>query len=156
MFGRELRRRLDELEDLALRMSDQESIRDLVYEYQRLCDGGWSGPSHQDPGALKRLFTRDGMYQIDPTREPNAGHTAIESAFVRLQKSMPWIIHYATNPLVRVDGDSAEARVQGFALYKREGVDFIATGTYHGKFRRTSEGWRFASWIFDLAHSRAL
>lgn len=156
MFQRSRRQRLSHLESLVLLVSDRESIRDLVYEYQRLCDGGWSGPSHQDPRALKRLFTPDGEYQIDPTRPPNRGHEAIENAFVRLQKSMPWIIHYATNPLIQLDGDTAEARVQGFALYKRDGIDYIATGSYRGKVVRTRDGWRFASWIFELAHSRPL
>ncbi|MFM8867524.1 MAG: nuclear transport factor 2 family protein [Ilumatobacteraceae bacterium] len=150
------RRRLIDLESRVLRLDDRESIRDLVYEYQRLCDGGWAGPSHLDPVALKRLFTLEGEYQIDPTRPPNKGHEAIEKAFVRLQNSMPWIIHYATNPLIEVDGDTAEVRVQGFALYKRAGADHIAMGSYRGKAVRTNDGWRFASWIFDLAHSRPL
>jgi hypothetical protein len=69
---------------------------------------------------------------------------------------MPWIIHYATNPIISVQGDQADARVQGFALYRRDGADFIATGTYNGSLTRTSGGWRFTSWIFTLAHARTI
>ena len=148
--------RLRDLERTVLLLTDRESVRDVVYDYQRLCDGGWSGPSHADPHALANLFTETGEYQIDPTRPPNSGREAITAAFVRLQTSMPWIIHYATNPLITIDGDNAEARVQGFALYRRDDTDFIATGTYHGKLLRTTDGWKFTSWIFTLAHARPL
>ncbi len=148
--------RLQELESSVRLLADREAIRDLVYDYQRLCDGGWAGPSHSDPEALAHLFTADGEYQIDPTRPPNTGHEALTAAFVRLRKSMPWIIHYATNPLITLHGDNAQARVQGYALYRRDDIDYIATGTYNGTLQRTEQGWRFTSWIFTLAHARPL
>jgi hypothetical protein len=140
------------VEDLVAR----EAIREVVYDYQRLCDGGWAGPSHADPVALAALFTDDGEYQIDPTRPPNSGRSTITEAFIRLQKSMPWIIHYATNPIIVRDGTEAKVRVQGFALYRREGADHLATGTYNGTLRYDDGFWRFTSWIFTLAHSRTL
>ena len=148
--------RIQILEDTVTLLVDREAIRDVVYDYQRLCDGGWAGPSHADPNALADLFTEDGEYQIDPTRPPNRGRDAITAAFVRLQTSMPWIIHYATNPLITVDGNSAQTRVQGYALYRRDGADFIATGTYNGTLIKTAGTWRFTSWIFTLAHARPL
>ena len=148
--------RVAQLENEILRLIDRESIRELIFEYQRLCDGGWSGSSHPDPDALSELFTIDGEYQIDPSRPPNKGREAIRDSFVRLQKSMPWIIHYATNPMITVVGDIGDIRAQGFALYRRGGDDFIATGTYLGKVTRQSSGWQFSSWIFELAHSRTL
>ena len=148
--------RLQQLEHTVGLLLDREAIRDVVYEYQRLCDGGWAGPSHADPSKLADLFTDDGEYQIDPTRPPNRGREELTAAFVRLQTSMPWIIHYATNPLITVNGNTAYARVQGYALYRRDGGDFIATGTYNGTLTKTNDSWRFSSWIFTLAHARPL
>jgi len=148
--------RLQHLEQTVALLLDREAIRDVVYDYQRLCDGGWAGPSHADPNALADLFTEDGEYQIDPTRPPNRGRVELTAAFVRLQTSMPWIIHYATNPLITVSGTTANARVQGHALYRRDGGDFIATGTYNGNLTKSEGSWRFSSWIFTLAHARPL
>lgn len=144
-----LERRLAELEDVR-------AIELLVVEYHRRCDGGWSGGSHPDLDALTDLWTADGVYSINPRREPCRGHEEIREQFRRLRTSMPWIFHTAANPSVRLSGDTATGEFKGIAYYRRSGGSHVVVGTYRGEFRRTSTGWRFTSWITDLAHGSVL
>jgi len=60
--------RLRALEQTVRRLTDLEEIRGLAAEYQRLCDGGWDGPTHADPDALTRLFTDDAEYALPTCR----------------------------------------------------------------------------------------
>jgi len=144
-----LERRLAELEDVR-------AIEAHVARYHSLCDGGWKGPSHEDLDALVDLWVPDGVYCINAARPPCQGHDEIREQFVRLRTSMPWILHTFMNPEVRVDGDTAEGVFKAAAYYRRDGGSHIVVGSYAGSFVRTPGGWRFTSWVADLAHGSVL
>lgn len=148
--------RIDALERRVQELEDVRAIEGLVARYHALCDGGWSGPSHPDPDALAKLWTDDGVYSINAARPACRGHDEIREQFVRLQTSMPWILHTFTNGAVVVAGDTAAGRFTGIAYYRRGGGSHIVVGTYTGDFVRTDAGWRFASWVADLAHGSVL
>lgn len=137
-------------------LEDVRAIEHLATTYHALCDGGWAGPSHVDPDALADLWTPDGVYSINAARPPCRGREEIRAQFVRLQTSMPWILHTFTNADVRVDGDRAVGVFKGIAYYRRDAQSHIVVGTYIGDFARTDSGWRFASWVAELAHGSVL
>lgn len=142
--------RLRTLEETVRRLTDLEEIRSLAAEYQRLCDGGWDGPSHADPEALAGLFTADAEYTL-PDLPVCHGTAEIRALFERLQQAIPWIIHYVANPELEVDGDRASGRIKGAACFRRDDARYLTFGTYFGDFVRTEAGWRFASWRFVRA-----
>ena len=148
--------RLDELERRLQELESVRAIEALATKYHTLCDGGWAGPSHPDPDALADLWTPDGVYSINPRRPACRGRDEIRAQFVRLQSSMPWILHTFTNSDIDVDGDTARGLFKGTAYYRRDGGSHIVVGSYLGEFVRTEEGWRFASWTADLAHGSVL
>lgn len=145
-----------QLEERLRVLEDVRAVEQLATRYHTLCDGGWSGPSHADPDALADLWTPDGVYRINAARPPCRGRDEIRAQFVRLQTSMPWILHTFTNTDVRVTGDHAVGVFKGIAYYRREGQSHIVVGTYTGEFVRTAGGWRFGSWVADLAHGSVL
>ncbi|MBB3042676.1 nuclear transport factor 2 family protein [Nocardioides soli] len=148
--------RLDSLESRLAELEDVRAIEALAARYHSLCDGGWAGPSHADPDALAELWVADGVYCINAARPPCRGRGEIREQFVRLQTSMPWILHTFTNSVVEVDGDRASGRFKGTAYYRRSGGSHVVVGEYVGEFVRTEDGWRFASWVADLAHGSVL
>ncbi|WP_214107885.1 nuclear transport factor 2 family protein [Acrocarpospora catenulata] len=144
---------------LVQRLAELEAVRDieaLAARYHSLCDGGWSGPSHEDLDGLVALWVPDGVYSINAARPPCQGHEEIRAQFLRLRTSMPWIFHTFMNTEIQVHGDTADGRFKGVAYYRRDAGSHIVIGTYVGRFRRTPEGWRFVSWIADLAHGSVL
>lgn len=145
-----------QLEERLRVLEDVRAVEQLATRYHTLCDGGWSGPSHADPDALADLWTPDGVYRINVARPPCRGRDEIRAQFVRLQTSMPWILHTFTNTDVRVTGDRAVGVFKGIAYYRRVGQSHIVVGTYTGEFVRTAGGWRFGSWVADLAHGSVL
>lgn len=91
------------------------------------------------------------MYSINPERPPCVGREEIKAQFVRLQESLPWIIHYLSNADITVEGDLAVGEVKCHALLLREGAFSTVRGLYQARFARLAEGWRFASWTFLFA-----
>ncbi|GAA2334798.1 nuclear transport factor 2 family protein [Dactylosporangium salmoneum] len=146
----------EQLAERVRQLEDVRAIEALAARYHRLCDGGWDGPSHEDLDGLVALWDLDGVYSINPRRPPCRGHAEIREQFRRLRTSMPWIFHTFTNSDVAVHDDEASGEFKGIAYYRREGGAHIVVGTYSGRFRRTPEGWRFVSWIADLAHGSVL
>lgn len=149
----------EQLEILQARVRELEDVRRieaLASRYHSLCDGGWAGPSHPDPDALADLWTSDGVYCINAARPPCRGRDEIRAQFVRLQSSMPWILHTFTNSEIDVDGERASGRFKGVAFYRRDGGSHVVVGSYVGQFVRTTAGWRFASWVAELAHGSVL
>ena len=148
--------RVRSLEARLVELQDVRAIEALAARYHTLCDGGWDGRSHDDLEALVALWVPDGVYRINAARPPCRGHDEIRDQFVRLRTSMPWILHTLMNPEVVVRGDTASARFKAVAYYRREGGSHVVVGSYDGELARTPEGWRFTSWVADLAHGSVL
>lgn len=144
--------RIDRLERANSQLQDLRELNELAIRYQRMCDGGWDQEgSHRDADGLADLFTEDGEYSINPERPPCRGREEVKAQFVRLQSSLPWIIHYLTNPDFQLEGDRASAEVKCIGRYLRDGKILTTHGLYKGRFARTADGWRFVSWLFLFA-----
>jgi hypothetical protein len=148
--------RLDALQAQVQELQDVRAIEALVARYHTLCDGGWDKQSHDDVEGLVELWMPNGTYCINEAKPPCRGHDEIRAQFLRLRESMPWILHTFMNPVIDVTGDTATGTCKAAAYYRRQGGAHIVVGSYNGEFVRTEAGWRFASWVADLAHGSVL
>ncbi len=113
---------------------DRDAIRHVLATYSHNGDRGRIG-------ALADCFTADGVLEY-PGGAP-VGPTQIEAA---LRAGAPdprrsFVRHHVANPLITLDGDTAEAW-SCFSVWSNNGPDHA--GAYHDRLVRTPEGWRFA------------
>jgi hypothetical protein len=65
---------------------------------------------------------------------------------------MPFIVHYVTNPLIEVSGDSASGHWHALVTATMPGGDAIwILGTYQDEYVRTASSWRIKSLRFVSA-----
>ena len=115
--------------------ADREAIRHLLATYTYNGDRG-------------RIDGLAGCFAADGTLEfPGAlatGPAEIAKALTSAGPADPartFVRHHITNPLIEVDGDTANARSY-FAVHTDIGPDH--SGTYSDRLVRTAAGWRFA------------
>jgi SnoaL-like domain len=134
----ELARRVQALEDL-------EAIKRSKAAYCHLSDRGYNGAG-DDPAAVAALFDRDGAWGSA------RGQGAIRELFTRFQRELPFAVHYAINPSVELDGDTARASWHGLVAATTDaGQALWIGGRYDDRFVRTENGWRFARLDFQPA-----
>lgn len=139
------------LEQRIQRLEDIQAIAALKAHYVNLNDGGWKGPTHQWPDAVADLFVPDGSWDGRPAAAYARGHAEIKELFTEF-RSVKFILHYITNPLIEIDGDTASGHWH--ALMTMTGPDdqaYWALGLYIDTFVRTDEGWKFKDLRFEPA-----
>ena len=133
------------------RLEDIDAIQKLKARYCNYCDGGWDRPTHDYDG-IASLFTENGLWDASPLGGPAEGREAIRELFRGFQAS-PFAVHYISNPIIEVDGDTATGNWH-LLLAITLGDDRQATwvmGNYNDEFVRTPEGWRFKALRFTPA-----
>ncbi|MEM5388822.1 nuclear transport factor 2 family protein [Paraburkholderia phymatum] len=141
------------LEERLRILEDQHEIAQLQARYVDLNDGGWQGPTHCQPLAVANLFVDDGIWEGPPGCAQ--GREAIAELFRSFQ-AIPFIVHYVTNPLIVVDGDSAHgewhAIVTSTTPPDRGASQALWTlGKYVNDYSRTPAGWRYTRLRFAAA-----
>jgi 3-phenylpropionate/cinnamic acid dioxygenase small subunit len=115
-------------------LSDYIEIRLLNALYNRLADDG-------DGNAYAQLYTEDAEFNI-VGNQTYCGREEIASAAAATAVT----IHVTTEPEIEIDGDSATQRVRMLSVYRAEDLsknEFVASGWYIDKLKRTAEGWRY-------------
>lgn len=139
------------LEERVQVLEDRDAIAKLQAHYVNLNDGGWAGPTHQQPKAVAELFTAEGIW-VGPFNAVRAeGASAIEDLFTQFQV-IPFIVHYVMNPIIDVEGDHACA--EWHALVTTTTPDrqaFWTFGKYLNEYIRTAEGWKYTTMTFETA-----
>ena len=119
-------------------IEDKESIRELFSEYCfRMDDGRYE--------EVAALFTEDGEWIA--TYSQARGHQAITAMLahnIPPRESGVTRKHFVMNSLIRVDGNSATARVSYLTFVgKGSGPEPIVAGTYEDDLVKGEKGWRF-------------
>ncbi len=133
------------------RLEDIDAIQKLKARYCNYCDGGWDRPTHDYDGVAS-LFVEDGLWDARPLAPLAQGREAIRDLFKGFQAA-PFAVHYVTNPIIEVDGDTATGQWH-LLLAITQGDDqqaFWVIGIYNDEFVRTPEGWRFKALRFTPA-----
>ena len=128
--------------DALQRLVDIEAIKVLKAKYCWFCD---------DPEryhSFPELFTDDVIFIEEPF-----DHVAGKPALIEWNEQYPefcvWSRHYATTPLIEVNGDSATGRWQALLLSEQhingENLMLWATGVYVEEYRRVDGEWLIAN-----------
>lgn len=125
--------------------ADELAIRNLVAAFS-------DAVNRRDSAALRALFVPDGGWTV-PGMGTAEGREAIAARLDGLLGGFPFLVQFAHQGEVRVDGDRAAARWYIEELARAadgSGSHFI--GTYHDTLSRTDEGWRFVVRRFDFLY----
>jgi len=90
-----------ELEANVRRLVDIEDIKILKRTYAKHCDDNY------DPDGIASCFTEDGVWDGGPLgyAEERSG---IREFFANTPNLVVFAVHYTTNPIIEIDGDSAK------------------------------------------------
>jgi ketosteroid isomerase-like protein len=146
-MGKSIEERLQALED-------REAIIKLKARYVNYNDGGWVGPTHTNPQAVADMFVEDGVWDGSPNAGYAKGKQAIKELFEAFG-AVPFIVHYVTNPLIEVDGDTATGHWHALVTSTMPTPDgpqaLWVLGLYKEEYVRTAEGWKFKTLRFETA-----
>ena len=125
--------------------SDELAVHELVARFS-------DAVNRRVPSEMAALWAPDGVWVVPGVPE-TVGRDAIAAVLTSLLETFPSLVQMTHNGVVRIDGDEATARWYLSEFGKDasgQGVYFI--GTYHDRYRRTEEGWRFAHRRFDFLY----
>lgn len=139
------------LEERVKILEDQQDIIKLKARYVNFNDGGWKGPTHSDPQAVADMFTEDGIWDGRPSTGYAKGRAEIRQLFETFG-AVPFIVHYVTNPVIEVDGDTATGHWHALVTMTVPGEQALWNlGLYIDEYARTADGWKFKSLRFETA-----
>jgi hypothetical protein len=117
---------------------DVECIKQLKHRYCAFADQNY------DPDGIANLFVEDGIWDGGPFGR-HEGRRSIHAFFSGVGKVITFVDHYATNPIIEVDGDTATGRWDLWAPIVREPgpAAYWIMGKYREEYVRTADGWRF-------------
>lgn len=118
-------------------MSDLDQIRALIHRY---CDAVCCN----DHDAFAATWHEDGRWEIG--RGPVVGRSAIAEAFATAMGLFESVIQLTHQGTAMVDGDEGRGRwYMTEHCRTRTGRNLFYIGAYDDTYRRTPDGWRFAS-----------
>lgn len=122
-------------------IEDKQAIADLIFAYARVCDTGFNG------AAMAQLFTPDAVWETNFGIRVT-GHQEITD-FFNAQVNTKFALHFYTNMVTEVAGDTATGRCLLVQTCTDEDAAGTAGGTFMGAdylndFVRTEAGWKFA------------
>jgi uncharacterized protein (TIGR02246 family) len=99
------------------------------------------------------LFTDDGRWAIPEAGVDLTGRAEIRAAIGRLQQVWEFFVQQAHPGTVRVDGDTATGRSYVYEAGRmRDGRSHLNYAIYHDEYRRTADGWRFTSRVYQVLY----
>jgi ketosteroid isomerase-like protein len=139
------------IEERLRALEDREEIVKLKARYANYNDGGWRGPTHAHPAEVANMFVEDGIWDGTPIAGYAKGREQIRELF-RQFAAVPFIIHYVTNPLIEVDGDTATGHWHALVTATTpDRTGLWSLGMYDEKYVRTAEGWKIQTLRFTAA-----
>jgi len=139
------------IEERLRALEDREEIVKLKARYANYNDGGWSGPTHAYPDEVANMFVEDGIWDGTPVAGYAQGREQIRELF-RQFAAVPFIIHYVTNPLIEVTGDTATGHWHALVTATTpDRTGLWSLGMYDEKYVRTAEGWKIQTLRFISA-----
>jgi hypothetical protein len=132
-------------------LEDREELIKLKARYVNYNDGGWRGPTHTDPVAVADLFVEDGVWDGSPNAGYAKGRAEIKALFEHF-RAVKFIVHYVTNPLIEVDGDTATGHWHAIVTSTMpDDSSLWILGLYKEQYVRTAQGGRIKLLRFETA-----
>ena len=99
------------------------------------------------------LFTDDGVWRIPYIDVEIVGRDEIRTAIERMQGIWDYFVQVTHPGSIRLDGDTAAGRAYITELgRKRDGDSEQNHSLYHDRYRRTSDGWKFAERVYEVRY----
>jgi hypothetical protein len=99
------------------------------------------------------MFVEDGIWEGAPNSGYASGRQQIRELFEAFG-AVPFIVHYVTNPLIEIDGDSATGNWHALVTATMPGQQAVwILGIYKDEYIRCPDGWRFKTLRFDTIAS---
>ncbi|GAB3759536.1 nuclear transport factor 2 family protein [Microlunatus parietis] len=101
--------------------------------------------TERDHDRLIALFTEDGVYRIPDGGIEYLGRDQLRAGQLQLAAVWEFFVQDTHQGPIELAGDTATGRVPTFELGRfRDGRSMVNYGTFHDRYRRTADGWRFA------------
>jgi ketosteroid isomerase-like protein len=108
----------------------------------------------RDYDRLASLFTPDGVVRIPDLDESACGREEIREGVERLQAMWAVFVQQTRAGTIRLEGDTATGRANICEVGRmRDGRVHLNYATYHDRYRRTPEGWRFEERVYEVRYA---
>ena len=125
------------LEEKIQRLTDIEDIKQLKFRYAGYCDQGY------DEDGIASCFSEDGVWDGGDKFGVHNGHDAIREFFSGSDDIMKFAMHYTTNSLIEIDGDTATGQWHLWQpmVLKENTQPIWLMAQYHDQFVRQDNKW---------------
>ena len=104
----------------------------------------------KDFDRLGALFTEDGELRIPAADIAFIGRDAVREGIERLQGNWEFYVQNIHPGSIVLEGDTATGRSYLTEMGRfHDGTSNQNTGIYHDEYRRTPDGWRFTSRVYE-------
>jgi ketosteroid isomerase-like protein len=124
------------------RIEDREALRELRARYTHTYDSG-------QLEAFLDLFLEDGALQLGPVGYAE-GREQLRSALAGPMQTAAFAVHFTSDEITEFTGLHTARGTSRFAVHYGRQPNVEGAGTYHDEYRRTADGWRFASRTIDF------
>ncbi|MQF68843.1 nuclear transport factor 2 family protein [SAR202 cluster bacterium AD-804-J14_MRT_500m] len=128
----------EDLENWIQTQTDIRDIENLKGRYAAFCDDGYN------PDGIASLFTSDGVWEA-PWQGRFEGREEIKSFFQRVSGTITFSIHGVVNPVINVNGNSADGRWYLFQPCIINGEAYWVSGKYLDEYSKINGEWFFKS-----------
>ena len=106
-----------------------------------------------DYNRLASLFTADGAVRMPHVNAAAVGRDRIRTGVERLQGLWDVFVQTTHPGTIEIDGDTASGRTYIFELMQsQEHGSNLNHGTYHDRYRRTPDGWKFTERTYQITY----
>ena len=134
-------------------MSDFQAIADRV-EIEALRADSIDAQMMDDYDRYASLFTPDGVWRVPAVNAEFTGREEIRAGITRLKEDLWEYLVQTTHPgTIQLDGDTASGRAYVLTFGRfRGGGSHLNYSVYHDRYRRTSDGWKFAERVDEVVY----
>jgi ketosteroid isomerase-like protein len=133
-------------------MNDFQAIADRV-EIEALRGEFTDAAMMRDYDRLASLFTPDGVLRMPNIPAELAGPEEIRTWGRRVPGFVEFLVQTTHPGVIRIEGDTATGRAYMQELGRlRDGRAESNFATYHDRYRRTGDGWRFTERVYEVRY----
>src|SRR5262245_31993486 len=133
-------------------MRDLQAIADR-FEIEALRGEFSDAVMMHDYDRVASLFTEDGAVRMPHINAVAVSREEIRAGIERLQGLLDYFVQTSHAGIIRVDGDTAVGRAYIAELGRfRDGGSHLNYAVYHDRYRRTSDGWKFAERVYEVRY----
>lgn len=133
-------------------MTDFQAIADRV-EIEALRGEHADAANMRDHDRLASLFTHDAVWRMPDVNVEFTGREDIRAGFERLGGDWEYFVQNTHHGVIQLAGDTASGRDYIFEIGRqRDGRSVVNYALFHDRYRRTSDGWKFAEQVYEVKY----